>query len=212
MKRLTVLILVAVVALSGVFAAAYNSGTGNDSSSWGNGGHPTVPLKFTIGTNTASYKIGFDSNPGVPATPSFSGDVELDFKDGDPTTIVNDSDIYVYWDITTAQGFALSLEAGGALTTGDGGEGKLINFKVTGDKSKQGEVENSDSKEVSITTTAANTTAASTSPIVSQSSATALKSFKGYQKLTIESLPGELDGKATGEYTANLTLKVTDGN
>lgn len=211
MKRLTVLILVAVVALSGVFAAAYNSGTGNDSSSWGNGGHPTVPLKFTIGTNTASYKIGFDSNPGVPATPSFSGDVVLDFKDGDPTTIVNVSDIYVYWDITTAQNFALSLEADGALTTGDGGEEKLINFKVTGDKSKQGDVANSESTEVSIKTST-DTTAASASPIVSESSATALKSFKGYQKLTIESLPGELDGKATGEYTANLTLKVTDGN
>ena len=212
MRKIFIVILASIIAVSGVYAGTSSSGSTNDSSGW-TGGSPSVNLKFAIdGDTTALYNIGFSDAPGIPEDGRTSGDITLDFNADDPTKIDNSgeaSKLYIYWDIVSAQPFTLSLSADRPLTNDSAVENNTIDFTVSGDTSQEGETANTEAgTAVNINTS----TSAMNTPILFQADESGLNTFRGYQKLTIESVAGELDGKVEGDYTANLTLTVTSGS
>ena len=80
MRKIFIVILASIIAVSGVYAGTSGSGSTNDSSGW-TGGSPSVNLKFAIdGDTTALYNIGFSDAPGIPEGGRTSGDITLDFN------------------------------------------------------------------------------------------------------------------------------------
>ena len=207
MRKILVVALVALFAITGLCAATASTGDGNDSSKWTNGS-PAVNLRFTIDPEStpASYKIGFSTDASGSALAS--ADVTLSIADtSNPVAIKNASDLYVYWDIVSPQSFVLSLEASGPLTQDTEEQDKdTIQFTVTGDSTVQGSVANTNPGEtISIDSSADS----KSSTILRQGTSAGLNAFKGYQKLTIASKDNELIGKAEDDYLATLTLKVS---
>lgn len=198
MKKALILSLISVFICSSVFAATSYTDTELPES----GEHPSVNVKYTIDNTTGSYSIGFakDSN----RTALDSADINLAIDKDDNTIISNvpesgeDTGLYVYWDITSAAQYKLALKAAGPLTYATDNK---INFTVSG--STVDSVE--DETFVNFTTIDGE----ASSEIIPLTTAGTLSTKEGVQMLTIKSVPGELENKPAGDYSAALTLELT---
>ena len=204
MKKILVFSLLLAMLSVAVFAATSYSGTTLPVDS----GYPFAEVQYVIDSSTGSYSIGFASSEenAKDGTGLQNSTITLKIDSEDNTIISNvpaegdDTGLYVFWDITSAAQYRLSLEASGALkNTADNG----IGFTVKGTAVDS----NEDETPVDITTTAIDTPVAK--DIIGLTTAGTIATKKGMQMLTIKSTADQLSGKTIGTYSANLTLKLT---
>lgn len=201
MKKIIVFMLCILVAAS-LFAASSFSGNTPDSA----GNDPTQTVTFTIGDGMYSYNVGF-SIDGNKAS-SDIGATSLTLSESDKTKATNSSDLYVWWDIMTANAFDVTLSVSNPLTqTGvDAGDSAEIDFTVEG-AIQAGETK-PDKHETKVISVSSDTTQSIT--FLDVIDAQVANTYKGSQKLTIATKDGELAGKPEGTYESTLTLTVTD--
>ena len=172
------------------------------------GNNPVVNVQYVIDANTGSYSIGFAGSATDAANgTSLSNPATITLAiDSENNTIVSnvpkegeDTKLYIFWDITSAAQYKLSLEASGALKN-DSNETIGITVKgTTVDKYEDESLADIKAEEAS----------AVSSVIIPTTTAGTIATKKGMQMLTIKSTADQLSGKATGTYSANLTLKLT---
>ena len=205
MKRILVFSLLLAMLSVTVFAETSYSGSSVPPEE---GKDPTVTVQYVIDSSTGSYSIGFaDSVENAKdGTGLQNSTITLKIDSEDNTIISNvpaegdDTGLYIFWDITSAAQYRLSLEASGALkNTADNG----IGFTVKGTAVDS----NEDETPVDITTTAIG--APVEKDIIGLTTAGTIATKKGMQMLTIKSTADQLSGKTIGTYSANLTLKLT---
>ena len=201
MKKIIVFMLCILVAAS-LFAASSFSGNTPDSA----GNDPTQTVTFTIGDGMYSYNVGF-SIDGNKAS-SDIGATSLTLSESNKTKATNSSDLYVWWDIMTANAFDVTLSVSNPLTqTGvDAGDSAEIDFTVEG-AIQAGETK-PDKHETKVISVSSDTTQSIT--FLDVIDAQVANTYKGSQKLTIATKDGELAGKPEGTYESTLTLTVTD--
>lgn len=201
MKKIIVFMLCILVAAS-LFAASSFSGNTPDSA----GNDPKQTVTFTIGDGMYSYNVGF-SIDGNKAS-SDIGATSLTLSESDKTKATNSSDLYVWWDIMTANAFDVTLSVSNPLTqTGvDAGDSAEIDFTVEG-AIQAGETK-PDKHETKVISVSSDTTQSIT--FLDVIDAQVANTYKGSQKLTIATKDGELAGKPEGTYESTLTLTVTD--
>lgn len=201
MKKIIVFMLCILVAAS-LFAASSFSGNTPDSA----GNDPTQTVTFTIGDGMYSYNVGF-SIDGNKAS-SDIGATSLTLSESDKTKATNSSDLYVWWDIMTANAFDVTLSVSNPLTqTGvDAGDSAEIDFTVEG-AIQAGETK-PDKHETKVISVSSDTTQSIT--FLDVINAQVANTYKGSQKLTIATKDGELAGKPEGTYESTLTLTVTN--
>lgn len=198
MKRI-IAILAMLIAAASVFAVS--TGTiGTDA---------TQLVELKIGDDLYSYNVGFNT-----AASPVEGDIEattLALDESDRTVATNSTDLYVWWDILTANNFTVTISMDGALEgkSTDGGVdlGESIDYTVVG-AVQDGEVAPESSGATAISLDSKNYETPST--ILDVESGTAAKSFQGQQKLTITTAEGALQGKPEGTYSSTLTLTVAE--
>lgn len=198
MKKGIVLLLIASMIVP-VFAASTANGINSSASQ---------DVTLTIGEDLYSYNVGF-STDGNKANSDISATGLLP-KDGNRTIADNSgSDLYVWWDILTADNFTVTLSLDAALTEQNSdGEPETIDYKVDGIVSA-GVVKPETADEP--TPVALDSTGTKSINIIDFDGGTSVaNSFKGNQKLTIATKEGELQGKPEGEYKSTLTLTVTN--
>ena len=206
MKRILVFSLLLAMLSVAVFADTSYSGS---SVPPGEGKDPTVTVQYVIDSNTGSYSIGFASSKenAKAGTALENSTITLKIDSEDNTIISNvpsegeDTGLYIFWDITSAAQYKLSLEASGALKNKTDGSG--IGFTVNGTAVDS----NEDETPVDITTSAVDTPV--TKDIIGLTTAGTIATKEGMQMLTIKSTAGQLSGKGIGTYSADLTLKLT---
>ena len=126
MKKIIVFMLCILVAAS-LFAASRFSGNTPDSA----GNDPTQTVTFTIGDDMYSYNVGF-SIDGNKASTDIDA-TSLILSESDKTKATNSSDLYVWWDIMTANAFDVTLTVSKPLTqTKVDGDPAEIDFTVEG--------------------------------------------------------------------------------
>lgn len=202
MKKVLVFGLSLVMLSTAVFADTSKSGTSLPLEA-------AVNVQYVIDENTGRYSIGFADSAEAAGngTGTSNGTINLSIDSEDNTIVSNvpegntDTGLYVFWDITSAAKYKLSL-ATTALEGEREQDPKTIGITVTG--SKVGE--NIAEKTVSID---ADSTTEKSFDIFSQTTAGTIATKKGMQMLTIKSNTGELEGKPADTYSANLTLKLT---
>ena len=197
MKRI-IAILAMLIAAASVFAGS----TGTI------GTNATQLVELVIGDDLYSYKVGFNT----VASPA-EGDIDattLALDESDRTVATNNSDLYVWWDILTADNFTVAISMDGALKGKNGEDEPLnadIDYTVTG-AVQDGEVAPERSGAIAISLDSK--TYETPSTILDVESGTAAKSFQGQQKLTITTAEGALQGKPEGTYSSTLTLTVAN--
>lgn len=171
------------------------------------GNNPVVNVQYVIDANTGSYSIGFAGSATDAANGTQLSDATISLAiDSEDNTIVSnvpkegeDTKLYIFWDITSAAQYKLSLEASGALKN-DSNEKIGITVKgATVDEYEDETLADIEAEEAS----------AVSSVIIPTTTAGTIATKKGMQMLTIKSKADQLSGKATGTYSANLTLKLT---
>ena len=201
MKKIIVFMLCILVAAS-LFAASSFSGNTPDSA----GNDPTQTVTFTIGDGMYSYNVGFsiDGNKDSSVIDATS----LILSESDKTKATNSSDLYVWWDIMTANAFDVTLSVSQPLTQKDveGVDPAEIDFTVDG-AIQAGETK-PDKHETKVISVSSDTTQSIT--FLDVIDAQVANTYKGSQKLTIATKDGELAGKPEGTYESTLTLTVTD--
>lgn len=200
MKRILVFSLLLATLSVTVFADTSYSGS---SVPPGDGKDPTVVVQYVIDSNTGSYSIGFaDSVENATSGTGIGSDpIKLVIDSTDNTIISNEGkDLYIFWDITSAAKYALSLETS-ALVNSAAQEKNTIGIEVTGESVGENPSE-------TLANIDAPSSAAVSSSIIPTTTEGAIGIKKGMQKLTIKSKAGELNEKVVGTYSANLTLKL----
>ena len=194
--------MLCILVAASLFAASSFSGNTPDSA----GNDPTQTVTFTIGDGMYSYNVGF-SIDGNKAS-SDIGATSLTLSESDKTKATNSSDLYVWWDIMTANAFDVTLSGSNPLTqTGvDAGDSAEIDFTVEG-AIQAGETK-PDKHETKVISVSSDTTQSIT--FLDVIDAQVANTYKGSQKLTIATKDGELAGKPEGTYESTLTLTVTD--
>lgn len=206
MKKIIVFMLCILVAAS-LFAASSFSGTSPDSS----GNEPTQTVTFTIGDEMYSYNVGF-SIDGNKASADIDA-TSLTLSESNKTKATNSSDLYVWWDIMTANAFDVTLSVSKPLTqteveTGDPAE---IDFTVDGAiQAGETKPEKHETKKISVSSDTTEDTGNQSITFLDVTDAQVANTYKGSQKLTIATKDGELAGKPEGTYESTLTLTVTD--
>ena len=206
MKKIIVFMLCILVAAS-LFAASSFSGTSPDSS----GNEPTQTVTFTIGDDMYSYNVGF-SIYGNKASADIDA-TSLTLSESNKTKATNSSDLYIWWDIMTANAFDVTLSVSKPLTqtkveTGDPAE---IDFTVDGAiQAGETKPDNHETKKISVSSDKAEDTDKQSITFLDVTDSQVANTYKGSQKLTIETKDGELAGKPEGTYESTLTLTVTD--
>lgn len=207
MKRILVFSLLLATLSVTVFADTSYSGSSVPPEE---GKDPTVTVQYVIDSNTGSYSIGFASSEenAKIGTKLENSTITLKIDSKDNTIISNvpsegeDTGLYIFWDITSAAQYKLSLEASGALKNT---ANERIGFTVIGDT-----VGSNDGETLVKITTSDDTPDTSVSAnIIPTTTAETIATKKGMQMLTIKSKAGQLSGKGTGTYSADLTLKLT---
>ena len=206
MKRILVFSLLLATLSVTVFADTSYSGPNVPPEE---GKDPTVTVQYVIDSSTGSYSIGFASSKenAKTGTALENSTITLKIDSKDNTIISNvpsegeDTGLYIFWDITSAAQYKLSLEASGALKNTKDNSG--IGFTVKGTAVDS----NEDETPVDITTLAVDTPV--TKDIIGLTTAGTIATKEGMQMLTIKSTADQLNGKATGTYSADLTLKLT---
>ena len=207
MKKVAILLICSLLTAS--LYAANNSvfeGSTPDSA----GDIPTQTIELTIDGNLYRYSVGF-SIDGSKASEDISENTKLELSSDDKTIAVNTSDLYVWWDIMTADAFDVTLKLDGALTQQDvtpENSAAKIQFSVNG-AIQEGEVKPSGHDTNSIDITSDGTTGQAFLDVTASVDNVA-HTYQGKQKLTITTGAGELANKPEGTYTANLTLEVTN--
>lgn len=171
------------------------------------GNNPVVNVQYVIDANTGSYSIGFAGSATDAANGTQLSDTTISLAiDSEDNTIVSnvpkegeDTKLYIFWDITSAAQYKLSLEASGALKN-DSNE--MIGITVEGTTVDEYEDE-------TLADIKAEKASAVSSEIIPTTTAGTIATKKGMQMLTIKSTADQLSGKATGTYSASLTLKLT---
>lgn len=199
MKKIIVFMLCILVAAS-LFAASSFSGTSPDSS----GNEPTQTVTFTIDDDMYSYNVGF-SIDGNKASADIDA-TSLTLSESDKTKATNSSDLYIWWDIMTANAFDVTLSVSKPLTQTEVETGAEIDFTVDG-AIQAGETK-PDKHETKVISVSSDTTQSIT--FLDVIDAQVANTYKGSQKLTIATKDGELAGKPEGTYESTLTLTVTD--
>ena len=174
------------------------------------GNNPVVNVQYVIDANTGRYSVGFAGSATDAANgTSLSNPATITLAiDSEDNTIVSnvqegseDTKLYVFWDITSAAAYKLSLETT-ALVNKEAQENNLIGIEVAGssvDENGYGELVNFKAESAS----------AVSDDIIPLTTAGTIATKKGMQMLTIKSTADQLSGKATGTYSAGLTLKLT---
>lgn len=201
MKRILVFSLLLAMLSVTVFADTSYSGSSVPPEE---GKDPTVTVQYVINSNTGSYSIGFaDSVENATSGTGIGSDpINLVIDSTDNTIISNEGkDLYIFWDITSAAKYALSLETS-ALVNSAAQEKNTIGITVTGESVGENPSE-------TLANIDAPSSEAVSSPIIPTTTEGAIGIKKGMQKLTIKSKAGELNEKVVGTYSANLTLKLT---
>lgn len=207
MKRIIITLICILMTLS--LYAANNSifeGSTPDSAS----DTPTQTIELTIGDELYKYSVGFSTDGSKPSE-DISENTKLELSSDDKTIAVNTSELYVWWDIMTADAFDVTLKLDGALTQQDvtpEDSAAKIQFSVNG-AIQEGEVKPSGHDTDSIDIASDGTTELAFLDVDASVGDTA-HTYQGKQKLTITTGAGELANKPEGKYTANLTLKVTN--
>lgn len=204
MKRILVFSLLLATLSVTVFADTSYSGSSVPPEE---GKDPTVTVQYVIDSNTGSYSIGFASSEenAKTGTKLENSTITLKIDSKDNTIISNvpsegeDTGLYIFWDITSAAQYKLSLEASGALKNK---ANERIGFTVKGD------TVGSNYGETLVIITTSNDTPVSAN-IIPTTTAGTIATKKGMQMLTIKSTAGQLSGKGRGTYSADLTLKLT---
>ena len=135
MKRILVFSLLLATLSVTVFADTSYSGSSVPPEE---GKDPTVNVQYVIDSNTGSYSIGFASSEenAKTGTKLENSTITLKIDSKDNTIISNvpsegeDTGLYIFWDITSAAQYKLSLEASGALKNATN---ERIGFTVNGD-------------------------------------------------------------------------------
>lgn len=207
MKKIVILLICSLLAAS--LYAANNSvfeGSTPDSAS----NTPTQTIELKIGDDLYRYSVGFSTDGSKPSQ-DITENTKLELSSEDKTIAVNTSDLYVWWDIMTADAFDVTLKLDGALTQQDvvpAESAATINFSVNG-ATQTGEVK-PDAHITNPIDIASNGTKELAFLDVTTSADNTAHTYQGKQKLTITTVAGELANKPEGKYTANLTLEVTD--
>ena len=210
MKKIVILLICSLLTAS--LYAENNSifeGTTPDST----GKTPTQTIELTINGDLYRYSVGFSTNGSKPSQ-DITENTKLELSSDDKTIAVNTSDdLYVWWDIMTADAFDVTLELDGPLTQQpeEGGASvdspAKINFSVTG------AVQDGEIKPEEHTTTpidiVSNGTDSSEFLTVVASDDNSAHTYHGEQKLTLATLNGELANMSEAKHTANLILTVT---
>lgn len=204
MKKIIVFMLCILVAAS-LFAASSFSGNTPDST----GNDPTQTVTFTIGDDMYSYNVGFSINGNMASTDIAA--TSLTLSESDKTKATNSSDLYVWWDIMTANAFDVTLTVSKPLTQTEVDDPAEIDFTV------EGAIQAGETKPDKHQTNKISVSSDTTEDAVGQSitfldvlDAQVANTYKGSQKLTIATKVGELAGKPEGTYESTLTLTVTD--
>ena len=204
MKKIIVFMLCILVAAS-LFAAS--SFSGNTPVSAGN--DPTQTVTFTIGDGMYSYNVGF-SIDGNKASTDIDA-TSLILSKSDKTKATNSSDLYVWWDIMTANAFDVTLTVSKPLTqTKVDGDPAEIDFTVEG-AINDGETkpDKHETKAISVSSDTTEDAGKQSITFLDVIDAQVANTFKGSQKLTIATKDGELAGTPEGTYESTLTLTVT---
>ena len=206
MKKIVILLICSLLTAS--LYAENNSifeGSTPDSSS----DTPTQTIELTINENLYRYSVGFSSDGSKPSQ-DITENTKLELSSDDKTIAVNTSDLYVWWDIMTADAFDVTLKLDGALTQQDvpAESAATINFAVNGGI-QAGEVK-PDAHTTNPIDIASNGTKELAFLDVTTSADNTAHTYQGKQKLTITTVAGELANKPEGTYTANLKLEVTN--
>ena len=206
MKKIVILLICSLLTAS--LYAENNSifeGSTPDSSS----DTPTQTIELTIDGNLYRYSVGF-STDGLKPSQDITENTKLELSSDDKTIAVNTSDLYVWWDIMTADAFDVTLKIEDALTqdvTSPTVAAK-IQFSVDG-VIQTGEVK-PDAHTTNPIDIASNGTKELAFLDVTTSADNTAHTYQGKQKLTITTVAGELANKPEGTYTANLKLEVTN--
>lgn len=206
MKKIIVFMLCILVAAS-LFAASSFSGTTPDST----GKDPIQTVTFTIGDAMYSYNVGF-SIDGNKASTNIDA-TSLILSESDKTKATNSSNLYVWWDIMTANAFDVTLTVSKPLTQTevDGVDPAEIDFTVVGAiQAGETKPDNHETKKISVSSDTTEGTDKQSITFLDVKAAQVANTYKGSQKLTIATKDGELAGKPEGTYESTLTLTVTD--
>lgn len=206
MKKIIVFMLCILVAAS-LFAASSFSGATPDSA----GKDPTQTVTFTIGNEMYSYNVGF-SIDGNKASSDINA-TSLTLSESDKTKATNSSDLYVWWDIMTANAFDVTLKVSKPLTQTevDGVDPAEIDFTVVGAiQAGEKKPDKHETKAISVSSDTTEDADKQSITFLDVIDAQVANTYKGSQKLTIVTKDGELAGKPEGTYESTLTLTVTD--
>lgn len=206
MKRIIAFTIVLLMACS-IFAVSSWSSTQPDTST-GTGNTPLQYVELVINDSIYSYNVGFSTNGDKTNGESLKTSMKLS---DDKTVAEGASDLYVWWDIFTANKFNVSIKTSGALTQQNvvDGQPATIGFTVDGEI-QAGEIK---SVEDGVISTAIDITSEGTDEMtfLSAGDSTTAQNFKGSQKLTIKTTENALRNKPEAEYLATLTITVSDG-
>lgn len=206
MKKIIVFMLCILVAAS-LFAASSFSGATPDST----GKDPTQTVTFTIGNDMYSYNVGF-SIDGNKASTDIAA-TSLTLSESDKTKATNSSNLYVWWDIMTANAFDVTLSVSNPLTQTkvDGVDPAEIDFTVDGAiQAGETKPDKHKTKAISVSSDTTEDVGEQSITFLDVADAQVANTYKGSQKLTIATKDGELAGKPEGTYESTLTLTVTD--
>lgn len=169
----------------------------------------TQTVTFTIGDDLYTYNVGFSTKNDGNAVTTMNNTV-LALSADDKTVATNaDSDLYIWWDILTASPFHVTLTIDDALTATSGDSSPTINYTVTGALTQTAKPEGQDdATKIDLSTKTGDGLTNTVDFIDFEGSEGVASSFKGYQKLTIATIAGELQNKPEGTYDSTLTLTV----
>lgn len=196
MKRILAILLATVLCMANVYAVSSASGSFNEVKD-------IVPEQ-TVRLNLTSmdwFSFGFSSDQEKTAP---QGDTQLNLSDENSSIADNTkegSELYVWWDITTNDSFTVAVKMSGPLTYNSSNE---IDWTVKRDET-----------DVSSLGTGAQSINLSSPDSISMDFVESfddsmLHTYSGIQKLYIATKAGELEGMPAGEYTATLTLAITN--
>ena len=200
MKKLLIAILAITVIGTGALAA--------DSAAWsgesldGTTGTPMQKVSLSL-DSMESFSIGFSSD-GNPVNDGTEVSTTVLAPSATDSTIADNSakgsELYVWWDITTAGNVKVSISKSGDLKAGDEEDAPTIKWSVTGADA----VYSSPVSKIEI-----GTEGTSDDLISLSASENKLQHTDGSQQLFLET--ESLTGKPTGtDYTASLTLAITN--
>lgn len=206
MKKIVILLICSLFATS-LYAA--NNSVFEDSTPDSASDTPTQTIELKIWDELYRYSVGFSTDGSKPSQ-DITENTKLELSSEDKTIAVNTSDLYVWWDIMTADAFDVTLKIEDALTqyVTSPTVAAQIQFSVDG-VIQTGEVKPAEHTTDPIEIISNGTTSHAFLEVTASADNTA-HTYQGKQKLTITTVAGELANKPEGTYTANLKLEVTN--